>query len=92
MPLTCPHCGNNKSFTAIGQQGKMQCAACGRNIDIDGNFSEPNKDCLICIDADISYYDIMKTFSSNMDKIIENICDDHKLSLIQKGTEFLNKI
>lgn len=40
MPLTCPHCGNNKSFTTIGQTGKIQCSKCGMTIDIDDNFTE----------------------------------------------------
>jgi len=40
MPLICPHCGNNKSFSAIGQKGKIQCFKCGRTIDIDENWRD----------------------------------------------------
>lgn len=48
-------------------------------------------ECVICKDVDIDYYDIMKTFCSDMDKIVKNICDDHKGALVEKGLRFLNK-
>lgn len=40
MPLVCPHCKQNKSFTTIGQPGKIQCAKCGMTFPIEGNFVE----------------------------------------------------
>ena len=47
--------------------------------------------CLICQDGTIDYYNIMKEFCSDMDKIADNICNDHTGTLLEKGLEFLNK-
>ncbi len=40
MTLTCPECGNNKSFTTLGIPGKIQCVKCGITFPIDGNYTE----------------------------------------------------
>jgi hypothetical protein len=46
-------------------------------------------DCMICTDDKVSYYDIMKEFCSDMNKIQKNICNKHVDSFNEKRLEFL---
>ena len=45
----------------------------------------------MCGDTTIGFYDIMKHFCSDFDKIEKNICDTHKPKFVQLGREFMNK-
>lgn len=45
-------------------------------------------DCMICTKDTVSYYDIMKEFSSDMVKIKKNICNKHVESFNKKLKEF----
>lgn len=47
--------------------------------------------CMICTDPNVTAYNILHKFSSNMEKIKKNICNDHKSTLAQKTLEFMNK-
>lgn len=44
--------------------------------------------CMICTDSNVSYYDIMKQFCSNIHKVRENICDKHISFFEMKKEEF----
>lgn len=46
--------------------------------------------CMLCTNLDITYYDIMKNFCSDMTKITDNICQDHIDDFNRKQKEFLN--
>lgn len=46
-------------------------------------------DCMICTDSKVSYYDIMKEFCSDMNKIQKNICNKHAKSFNEKLAEFI---
>lgn len=46
-------------------------------------------DCMICTDSTVSYYDIMKEFCSDMNKIQKNICNKHVDSFNEKRLEFI---
>ncbi len=40
MPLVCPNCENNKTFSTMGVQGFIKCAECGTGFPIEGNFKK----------------------------------------------------
>jgi len=40
MPLTCPNCGNNTTFSTVGKPGIMRCAKCPTEFPIEGNFTK----------------------------------------------------
>ena len=46
------------------------------------------KECMICTDDKVSYYDIAKEFCSDMDKIQKNICNKHVDQFNEKLKEF----
>ena len=46
-------------------------------------------DCMICTDGKVSYYDIMKEFCSDMNKIQKNICNKHVDSFNEKLKVFV---
>lgn len=47
------------------------------------------KECMICTDSMVSYYDILKEFCSDMSKIQKNICKKHVDSFNEKLKEFV---
>lgn len=47
--------------------------------------------CMICINENVSFFDIMKEFCSDMKKIADNICPKHQILFERKRQEFLMK-
>lgn len=49
-------------------------------------------ECMICTNGTVTYFDIMKRFCSNMDKIRKNICSMHIDTFEIKRKQFAEKI
>lgn len=47
--------------------------------------------CPICDDPKIDFYNIMKKYCSDMNKIVKDICKDHKQPFVTMGIKFAVK-
>lgn len=45
--------------------------------------------CPLCEDPEIDFYNIVKNYCSDMDKISKDLCDIHDQPFVEMGLEFI---